>query len=205
MRLDLSFVVLLAGYLFLIRCNLTRFVSRRRSGYHLLFGSGVAGVVLLAISYATVTILPWPAALDLWNSLTPKSLQDPLSRSICLSFLLGVVSAILINRMVPKRYTVERAIIHDQNRLEILLVNAMRRYKPVEIVLKGGVFYMGNVTGIDPPSDRENYVEFLPLLQGFMNPLGAVQSRRKCTRPQKIIIPFGDIQRARELPSLETE
>ena len=46
----------------------------------------------------------------------------------------------------------------------------------MEIVLKGGVFYAAaNVTGVDPPSDGENCVTLIPLLQGFINSQGNMQ------------------------------
>ena len=200
MKLDLSFVVLLTGYLFLVRCNWTRFVARRRSGYHLLFGSGIAGVVLLAISYVAVKKLPWPWANEMWIALTPQHLHDPVNRSIGLSLLLSVVIASLINRiLVSDRYGLVRAINRERNGLEMLLAEALKNAAPVEIVLKGDVFYVGRVAGIDPPSDRASYVEFSPLLQGFMNPQGTLQSPRKYRTPQKMMIPFGDIRRARDL------
>ena len=201
MNWDLSFVVLLAGYLFLVRCNWTRFVARRRSGYHLLFGSGVAGVVLLAISYVAITTLCWPWANKMWIALAPERLENPVGRSICLSLLLSVVSTALINRMVPYSFGLVRAINREQNGLETLILKAMQRTQRVEIVLKGGVFYVGNVTGIDPPGDRESYVEFLPLLQGFINSQGTMQMSRTYRQPSKMMISFGDIQSIRQLPA----
>ena len=204
MTLDLSFVVLLAGYIFVMQCHWTRFVARQQDGYQILFGSGVAGVVLLAISYVTVSTVSCPWASENWNSLVPCELEGPVSRSICLSLLLSIVSVILINLFISDRKGVERAINREGNELEILLVRSLQESAPVEIVLKRGIVYVGIVTRIDPPSKRENHVELDPLLHGVMDSQDII--RIQDNNPQhssKVMLPIGDIHRARLLSGPE--
>ena len=200
MKLELSFVVLLAGYIFVTRCNWTRFVARQQDGYRILFSSGVAGVVLLAISYVMVTRVSWSWARATWNSLSPSGLEDPVSRSICFALLLSVVLVSLINRIVSARRGLTRAIIRGGNRLEILLVKSLKESEPVEIVLKGDIVFSGIVIGIGPPENRANYLELDPLLQGFVDSNGITKFQSKDKQSNGLVLPLNNIHRAQMFP-----
>lgn len=199
MSLELSFVVLLAGYIFVMRCHLTRFVARQQDGYKTLFGSGVAGVVLLAVSYALVRYFSWPWESATWGSITPFQPEDSLGLSICLSFPVGVVSVFLINRFVPSRYGIRQAINREGSQLEILLLESMREFELMEVVLKGGTAFVGIVGELDPPSNRSSYVALDRVLQGFVDPNGRTKFPEAQDESSLVILPIDDIQRAQPL------
>ena len=199
MSLELSFVVLLAGYIFVMRCHLTRFVARQQDGYKTLFASGVAGVVLLAVAYAVFTYLSWPWGSATWDRITPFQPEDSIGPSICLSFVLSVVSVLLINRFVPNRYGVRQAINREGSQLEILLLESMREFELMEVVLKGGTAFVGIVSEIDPPSNRSSYVELDQLLQGFVDSNGKTEFPEAQKEFSPVVLPIDDIQRAQLL------
>ena len=172
MSLDLSFVVLLAGYVFVMRCHLTRFVARQQDGYKTLFGSGVAGVVLLAVAYGLITRSGWTWGSATWASVSPFQPDDSIGPSICLALVLSVVSVFVINRFVPDHYGVRQAINREGSKLEILLVKSMRESALVEVVLKGGTAFVGVVSEVGPPSNRSNHVQLSQVLQGFVGQNG---------------------------------
>ena len=199
MSLDSSFVVLLAGYIFVMRCHLTRFVARQQDGYKTLFGSGVAGVVLLAVSYVVVRCLNWPSDSATLESVTQFLPDDLVGRSIYLSFLLSVVSVFVINRFASDRYGIRQAIDREGSKLEILLVKSMRESELVEVVLKGGTAFVGIVSEMDPPSNRSNHVELDQMLQGFVDSEGQTQFPEDQRESSLLILPIDEIQRAKQL------
>lgn len=89
MGLGLLLVPALAGYLFLERFNGTRYSLPRKAGYHVVFQSAIAGVILFFLARMIVlllnTIFPvigrlWKTVLDLDYSGTES--PSPPARSL---------------------------------------------------------------------------------------------------------------------------
>lgn len=88
---------LLGGYLFLTRYYSTRYQAKQWAGYRLVFGSAVAGSILLAFSVAILFYLKWhfPLLREFCDSFFP-SRYEYLDDSI-LAFILGFITAIALN------------------------------------------------------------------------------------------------------------
>ena len=71
MGLGLLLVPALAGYLFLNWFNATRYSLPRETGYHVVFQSAIAGVVLFVIARLLVVLANavTPAIAECWNTI----------------------------------------------------------------------------------------------------------------------------------------
>ena len=202
MKLDLFFVTLLGGYLFLTRCNLTRFVAMRQSGYKLLFGSAIAGLVIVTAWYVLLKALScyFPGsqtAMCIWDSFVPEVLRGSVSLSIVLSLISGAVVPYLLNIIFQKRHGLQRAISHENNPLEILLVQSMYKESPVELVLKESLVFVGLVASFGGVSDQQKHVELTLLARGITDHRGEAAEMKLTDADQspRVVVSMVDIQR----------
>lgn len=124
MKLDIYFVVLVSGYIFTQLCSLTRYASAREEGYRIVLTSGVAAVLLIAVSYLMVSNANCPWSVEMWNRLAPKDLQNEFGRSAGFAFLLSWISVIPINLAFGNRAARKR-IEREGTLLDNLLFEAM--------------------------------------------------------------------------------
>ena len=116
MGFGLLFVPLVGGYLFLTWCNLTRFAFRRESGYRLVFGSAATGMLLLAISHVLIDVAnrllgnTWSGS-EYVQTLAPF----PYISTIALAFVLGPVTALLVNCV----YSESRGAMREVHGVEV--------------------------------------------------------------------------------------
>ena len=201
MELDVYFVALVSGYIFTRSCALTRYAAGRQDGYRIVLTSGVAAVLLVVVSYLTVTNVSWPWSVDMWNRFAPEDLQAQIGRSVGFAFFLIWISVIPINLALGNR-AARKLIEREGTVLDALLFMAVGRKwnAPVEIKMKGGAFFTGAVLVFDEPgNDREKYVELRLLWQGRMNDQGQVTEARKHGKPVDVVIPLSDAQWVRLL------
>ena len=121
----------LGGYIFLILCNMTRFERPRQDGYRLLFNSAFVGAHFLFIAYL----------LLIARSKPEKTFEIKAEEVIACLF--GPLCALIINAIYSKKTGEDRALIRSSDEMEFLLVNAMPRKLPVEIILKNGDICIG--------------------------------------------------------------
>ena len=201
MKLDIYFVVLVSGYIFTQLCSLTRYASAREEGYRIVLTSGVAAVLLIAVSYLMVSNVNCPWSVEMWNRLAPKDLQNEFGRSAGLAFLLSWTSVIPINLAFGNRAARKR-IEREGTLLDNLLFKAMggKWGAPVEIKMKGGAFFTGAVLAFDEPgNDQEKHVQLRVLWQGTMNDRGEVINAKKHQIPVNVMIPVQGAQWVRQL------
>jgi len=203
MKLDLLFVALLAGHLFLTRFNLTRFVVMRQSGYRLLFGSGIAGLVIVTVWYVLLkatscVFVGFENAITMWNIFVPDILRGLVSLSIVLSLPTGAVVPYLLNKKFKKGRGLAKAIIRENNPLEILFVDSMYKKSPVELVLKESLVFVGLVASFGGVSGQQKQVALTLLARGVTNNRGeAADISLIVDRSAEVVFSMADIQRAR--------
>ena len=89
-----------AGFLFLILARSSRYRAVRQSGYHLVFASAIAGVVLFAVARLFVVLLTGklPPVEALWTHFAPFE----HSGAVGLSFALALIGSGVWNRYVAR-------------------------------------------------------------------------------------------------------
>lgn len=166
MGFGLLFVPLVGGYLFLTRCNLTRFLVRRQSGHHLLFRSASVGLVLLAVARAVEVV----ADLEAWSRIVEKWQGEahlPYLSTIAAAFLLGPIAARATNVFYSKSRGAMRAVHRASDSMELLFVESMRSDSLVELTLQSGKAYVGWILNASVAEPERKFVEMLPLASGY--------------------------------------
>ena len=86
--------------------------------------------------------------------------------TILLGILLSIIVACINNKIVPRNKAVIKAAIKNGDHVEILFHDALLKKKPVEVMLKSGISYVGYVlrTGSYPV---ESDVSIIVLMSGY--------------------------------------
>lgn len=150
--LDWLFVPTLAGYLFLIICNATRYRIARESGYHVFFRSAIAGAFLFVAAVVVNLCL---------------GVSAPGSNDINLIvFVLAVIPPFLFNCVYRPGRAVRRAAEKAGGLIELLLDEAIRNDLFVEVSLRNGKAYIGSVLDPGLGSDDSD-IALIPVLSGY--------------------------------------
>ena len=160
------------GYLFLTNTYATSFAAYRESGYHLIFKSVIAGLILFAVSYLIAgAIYPYfsyisdfyPNDSRIWGRFSPTD-----SGAFVLSLLLGKFSPYCFNRLYSSERAIEKVLQKESNQTELILKEAVDTGKLVELSLKNGKSYVGTVVAFDVlPRDNKRDVAIFPVLIGY--------------------------------------
>lgn len=106
MGLGLLLIPAIGGYWFLTHWNYTRYRAARDSGYHVLFRSAFAGLVLFVLAYGIVLLLNHllPQLGAKWDSYIPIPYSAPAALSVLLGFVLPwVATGSLTKQRPPKK------------------------------------------------------------------------------------------------------
>lgn len=165
MGLGLLLVPAIGGYWFLTHCNYTRYRAARNTGYHLFFGSAVAGILLFAVSHLAITLLHHYCSLSgtHWETLFPS----PHTDTVTLSVLLGFVSPYVWNFFYKAETGARKAATDDGDGIELLITDSFRDYQFVEISLRTGKVYVGLPLEPAIAVQGEADVSLLPFISGY--------------------------------------
>ena len=147
MGLGLLLIPALGGYLFVAGFNGTRDRLKRESGYHVVFRSAVAGIVLFGISRLLVVIADYfvpqgsclREAATLWRTAFPME----YSTAAVTSLLLGWLSPYAINPLSDRTDARRSVASETGDHIGLLVDQAMETGRLMEISLEGGKSYVG--------------------------------------------------------------
>ncbi len=174
------------GYLFLRQWNYTRFKLPHDSGYHVLFKSIIAGMILFPVPYLIATSFahfsPWPYPFVLWKTLVPFDYVGTLA----VVFLEAIVGAWILNRTpwFNADTCLRRTIRNRGDLIGNLMVDIAASKEFVEISLKNRKSYIGipiywnNIAG--------KHIELIPYWSGY---------RREDTQQHEITTHYSPVVR----------
>ncbi len=159
----------------MVRWNRTRFIVKRRSGYHLFFLAAITGMFLhvpgavaVAVAYWMISLFyPPPSCFEKF-SLFASDMYPHIAVS---SFLSGFVLPYLTNPFFPEKEATDKAAADNGDLLELLLAEAIDHTMLVELVLKSRKVHIGFAlnNGIDS-QDGEFDIALIPLVSGYQEP-----------------------------------
>lgn len=229
MNFSWPLIPVLGGYWFVVRWNRTRFIVKRRSGYHLFFLAAIAGMFLHIPGTIVVAAVYWmislfwtpPFCFERWSLFT----ADTYPYIAVSSFLSGFVLPHIANRFFPEKEATDSAAADNGDLLELLLAEAIDHTMPVALVLKSRKVHIGFAlnTGIES-QDGEFDIALIPLVSGYQEPDTLVlklttyypqriregqesdkRSRLQSSMHRSIVIPLSEIVSARIFdPDVET-
>ena len=182
----------------MIHWNQTRFIMKRRSGYHLFFWAAIAGM-FLHIPGTVVAIVenkiiigsclfyhPPPFCFDKWPLFAP----DMYPHIAVYSFLSGFALPVVANLFAPEQEAIDNAAADNGDLLELLLAEAIDRTMPVVLVLKSRKVHIGFAlnTGIEA-QDGEFDIALVPLVSGYQEPDILVLKLTTYYPPQQLPLP----------------
>ena len=131
----------LGGYLFLTRCNATRDSIQVTTGYHVVFRSAVAGIVLFALCRPLVLLVNQlcPEISALWGRL----FQIAYSGTAALTVLLGAIAPLLINFFVNRMEARRRTAARTSDRVGLIIDRALNTNSLVQVSLNDRKVYTG--------------------------------------------------------------
>ena len=164
MTLDLL-VPALAGYLFLRLCNFTRFGLLRESGYHVAFGSAIVGLMLYALGLGAVE-WRWVEHSS-WLEIILEGAEAHLDArpAVSWSLILGAALPWLANAVYWPGRADRAAARRVGDFVALVLDEAMRTGKSVEVSLHGGKTYIGFV--MSRPGVSQEAFRLVPLVSGY--------------------------------------
>ena len=165
MGLGLLLIPSLGGYWFLRRANFTRFEIFRLSGYHLLFQSALAGIILASFAHLIALRIDAivPQIRSFWYAYIPVYYVD----TAILSILLAVVIPPVINRFHSEEKAVKRAAEKYGDHIELMIARAFERGKLIELSLKNRKSYIGIVLRSVITERGRSDVTLLPIASGY--------------------------------------
>lgn len=144
MGLGLLLVPALAGYLFLRWFNGTRYALPRETGYHVVFQSAIAGVILFFLARVMVVLADRlaPAMGEWWGAVVPLDYSGTAAGT----FVLAVLVPLVLNRL-PRFHRSDarqRAAEGAGDQISLIIDRAMLRGSLVELSLSSGKSYVGS-------------------------------------------------------------
>ena len=170
MGLGLFLIPSLGGYWFLQHANFTRYEIYRQSGYHLLFRSALAGIVLAAVAHAIALGLNHfaPDFRTAWYSHIPVVhipvvYLDTAILSIVLSVSLPPILNLFYSRDRAAKKTAERY----GDLMELIIADSIERQKMVELSLRNGKSYIGYTLESSITKRGSSDVALAPVASGY--------------------------------------
>ena len=165
MGLGLLLIPSLGGYWFLQRANFTRFEIYRLSGYHLLFRSALAGIVLGSLAHLITLLLNdiEPQIRSFWYAYIPVDYID----TAVLSILLAVATPPVLNMFYSKEKAAKRTAEDYGDLIEMVIASAFERRKMIELSLKNRKSYIGVVLHRSITKRGRSDVTLLPTASGY--------------------------------------
>lgn len=182
--MDLAAVFILAligGYAFTTLWRVTAYETKRAEGQHLYLRSALVGALLCALAFLIrlFALAYWPAYRDNVDAaliaFVEPMLKGPhtapqthLVIAAIYSLPLGVLSALLLNTVLPQRWAIARGL----SNLDRLLHDAQQRDMPVSVTLTNGKVYVGLVVRISDPDRPPPSIMLFPMLSGHRDAAG---------------------------------
>ncbi len=166
MNFEISLLPVLGGYWLLTHLIPTRIEARRQSGYHLAFQSAAAGLVLWVVAYAILYgIEHWSCSL--MHDFLGAGIRADFKSAAIMSVALGFLSPFALNRLFDHGKEEERVAAEYGDLVELLVADAIRRSKLIEISLQSGKSYIGLVLGNTISKWPEADLSLLPTSSGY--------------------------------------
>jgi uncharacterized membrane protein len=169
MPFNLLLFPLVGGYFFLTFCNKTRYYHQRIDHQRLLFNSIFVGIFSLTSSYFLLQ------AIELINPGFLNHLKDFLPLEIeylevaVFSFLLSILSALIVNLVTNKTKELAKSIDKIGNDLEKIIKKGFTEGELISLTLKSGKVYVGIPLAIPEPSKSSSYISMIPFFSGYRN------------------------------------
>ena len=167
MGLGLLLVPALAGYLFLNWFNGTRYSLPRETGYHVVFQSAIAGVVLFFISRLIVVFANTyiPAVAQHWKTIVPIDYSGTAAGT----FVLAAVLPLIFNSFsrFDQFNAQQKAAEAAGDQISLIIDQAMLEGRFVELSLASGKSYVGSpIQGTFGHRDGGD-VALIPIASGY--------------------------------------
>ena len=157
----------LAGYLFLAWFNGTRYSLPRETGYHIVFQSAIAGVVLFVVA-RTLAVLAnafTPAVAECWHTIVPLDYSGTAAGA----FLLAGTLPLVLNRLsrFEQLTARQKAAEAAGDHVSLIIDQAMLEGHFVELSLSSGKSYVGApIQGTFGHRDGGD-VALIPIVSGY--------------------------------------
>ena len=165
MGLGLLLIPSLGGYWFLRHANVTRYEIYRQSGYHLLFQSAIAGIVLAAVGHVITLVIYHfdPQIRTAWYSEIPVEYLD----TAILSVLLSLVLPLIINLFYHRDRAAKRTAKRYGDLMELIISDSIERQTMVEMSLQNGKSYIGYALESSIAKQVSSDIAIAPVASGY--------------------------------------
>ena len=165
MGLGLLLIPSLGGYWFLRRANFTRFEIYRLSGYHLLFRSALAGIILASFAHPIALFIDAlvPQLRSFWYAYISVNYVD----TAILSILLAAIIPPVINRFHSEERAAKRTSENYGDLIELMIARAFEQIKLIELSLKNRKSYIGFVLWRSITKRGQSDVTLVPVVSGY--------------------------------------
>ncbi len=166
MPFNLLLFPLLGGYIFVQRCNLTRYKALRYDGQRLVFAASLAGVCFLISAFGIGKLLNFvfPFLKTIYHSTV--ALPFDYAPAAIGSFLLGCLLWIPINVFYSEGKAIRRAIKQNNDPMELLFLRSLDESRQVLMTLKNNKVYIGWITEAPNPV-LVKHITIVPTESGF--------------------------------------
>jgi hypothetical protein len=159
---------ILAGYIFLNFCSLTRFRAQRHDGYRLLIESLFYGVLIFS-SARVLGILMYKSyrvqAFESWRQ--QNGLVYPYSGTAVLAACLAAILALLANFVIGRDRAKKMLLARSDNGFLRLFNMAAVNYRMVSVTLSNRKVYIGYVLRAPNLRPEDQFVGLLPVVSGY--------------------------------------
>ena len=155
----------LGGYWILVNLHRTRHQAARRQGYHVLFQAAGVGAIVFGLSHLVILLLHTlsPMTNDVWQSVIPYEFSD----TVALGAVISLITPLLGNKIWKEEMSAVQAAEDNGDRIELLLMEAIRREHPLEITLKTGKSYIGRALRSRSVNYSQPDVSLIPVMSGY--------------------------------------
>ena len=155
------------GYWLLSHSNVIRYRFARLTGYHLLLGSALCGIVLYGVAHALLLAFKayFPAEIGVWTNNSPDILPNTVQVSLFLSF----VVTFLLNFLWSKEECAVNAMAEFGDLVEQTIHDAADHHRLIEVSLRSRKAYVGIPLEGTPGSIPDSDVVLVPLYSGYRN------------------------------------
>lgn len=159
---------LLAGYVFINICNLTRFRAQRHDGYRLVIECLFFGVAIFAgARFIVIWIHALPLGTQAESIIQKSGLGYPFLGTGILATVLALVLA-LIGNLVFNAERAKKIIVKRQdNGFMRLFHKAAIESRMVSVTLSSKKVYIGYILSTPNLSPGEQFVGILPIISGY--------------------------------------
>jgi len=163
-------IPLLGGYYFLSESYFYKFKYDRVSDQRLIFNSAIAGMLFLLLALLSNKLYECICSLEESKSFASyfDLNLEYLGISI-LAFTYAFIGVHLPKFFINREKWVERSVKDYGEKLEVVLLEALKKDTMVSITLKSEKVYVGWSILLDQPDNTKEYVQIIPVLSGYRN------------------------------------